>query len=410
MTSTVGENMTNNQNQPGEFDAVLGGEAPPPVRGAVLGGIEGVRKRLVNPDVEIRVAAVQDALNYQAEGLNLVIKSLQDSSRKVRQAAYNLLCYRIEPQVKQILQEYKYWDLFERIDETLIKGYIYNTFTEFYSREVESYDPNIGLQNPAEKAYVIDDDVITFLREPKVNKVEALIFRGYYDLWRILSPEIIKNIKALFYGPYDIDYQISWTAIQDISLILKVFPNLEMLLVRGGDERYTYSGPWEKFISLRHEHLKVLIVETGGLGRDKIAQILSLELPALEHLELWLGSEEYGGNSSIDDLMPILSGDLFPKLTYLGLRNSEYANNIAAAIINSPVINKIKVLDLSLGDLGDEGAEALLNCPAVNQLDILNISNSCLTEEMVERLKLLDVEVIADTEKEPGDRYCSVSE
>ncbi|MEH2228784.1 MAG: HEAT repeat domain-containing protein [Nostoc sp.] len=404
--------MTNNQNQPREFDAVLGGEAPPPVRGAVLGGIEGVRKRLVNPDVEIRVAAVQDALNYQAEGLNLVMKSLQDSSRKVRETAYNLLCYCIEPQVKQVLQEYKYWDLFERIDETLIEGYIYNTFTEFFYREVESYDPNIGLQNPSEKAYVIDDDdnLTTFLREPKVNKVEALIFRGYYDLWRILPPNILKNIKALFYGPYDIDYHISWTAIQDISLILKGFPNLEMLLVRGGDERHTYSEPWEKFISLRHEHLKVLIVETGGLGRDKIAQILSLELPELEHLELWLGSEEYGGNSSIDDLMPILSGDLFPKLTYLGLRNSEYANNIAAAIVNSPVIYTIKVLDLSLGDLGDEGAEALLNCPAVNQLDILNISNSCLTEEMVERLKLLDVEVIADTEKEPGDRYCSVSE
>ncbi|MEH2074018.1 MAG: hypothetical protein V7K57_06445 [Nostoc sp.] len=101
--STIGGNMTNNQNEPREFDAVLGGETPP-IYDAVLGGIEGVKRRLVNPDVEIRIAAVQDALNYQAEGLNLVIKSLQDSSRKVRQAAYNLLCYRIEPQVKQVLQ------------------------------------------------------------------------------------------------------------------------------------------------------------------------------------------------------------------------------------------------------------------------------------------------------------------
>lgn len=401
--------MTNNQNQPREFDVVLRGEAPP-TTDAVLGGIQGVKKRLVSPYAEIRVAALQDALNYQAEGLNLVIKSLQDSSRKVRQAAYNLLCYRIEPQVKQVLQEYKYWDLFERIDEILIEGYIYNTFTEFYYRKVESYDPNIGLENPAEKAYVMDDDFTTFLREPEVNQVEALIFRGYYYLWRILPPNILKNIKALFYGTYDIDYQISWTAIQDVSLILKAFPNLEMLLVRGGDERHTYSEPWEKFISLRHEHLKVLIVETGGLGRDKIAQIISLQLPALEHLELWLGSDEYGGNSSIDDLMPIFSGELFPKLTYFGLRNSEYSDNIATTLVNSPIINTIKVLDLSLGNLGDDGAEALLNCPAVNQLDILNVSNSCLTEEMVERLKLLDVEVIADREKEPGDRYCSVSE
>ncbi|BAY10062.1 hypothetical protein [Calothrix sp. NIES-2098] len=405
--------MTNNQNEPREFDAVLGGETPP-IRDAVLGGIEGVKRRLVSPNIEIRIAAVQDALNYQAEGLNLIIQSLHDRSRKIRQTAYHLLRDRIEPQVKQVLQKYKYWDLFERIDETLNSGYIYNTYKKFYNRQVASYDSQIGLQNPAEKAYVLDDvvydDITSFLKEPEVNKVEALIFRGYYDLWRILPPNILKNIKALFYGPYDIDYQISWTTIQDISLILKAFPNLEMLLVRGGDDCRIYSEPWEKFISLRHEHLKALIVETGGLGRDKIAQILSLQLPALEHLELWLGSDEYGGNSAIDDLMPIFSGDLFPNLTYLGLRNSEYADNIAAAVVNSPIINTIKVLDLSMGNLSDDGAEALLNCPAVNQLDILNLYDSCLTEEMVERLKLLDIEVITDTLKSSEDRYCSVSE
>ena len=401
--------MTNNQNQPGEFDAVLGGEAPP-TTDAVLGGIEGIKKRLASPYAEIRVASVQDALNYQAEGLNLVIQSLHDCSRKVRQAAYNLLRDRIEPQVKKTLQEYKYWDLFERISESLNEGYIYNTFKKLYNREVEDYNSKIGFQNYAGKAYVIDDDnLLNLLKDPQANKIEALIYKGYYDDPLLLSQDILKNIKAVFYGPYDHDYQISWTYIRDISLILKAFPTLEMLLVRGGDFQAT-SYQWKEFTAFRHECLKVLIVETGGLGRDKIAQIISLQLPALEHLELWLGSDQYGGNSSIDDLMPILSGDLFPKLTYLGLRNSEYANNIAAAIVNSPVINTIKVLDLSLGDLGDEGAETLLNCPAINQLDILNVSNSCLTEEMVERLKLLDVEVIADTVKEPDERYCSVSE
>ncbi len=78
------------------------------------------------------------------------------------------------------------------------------------------------------------------------------------------------------------------------------------------------------------------------------------------------------------------------------------------------------MLDLKLGTLGDEGAEPLLNCPAVNRLDTLNVSENFLSDEIVERLKQLDVEVIADEQKEEEEeedeeeyeyrRYCSVSE
>ena len=54
--------MAENQNQPGKYDAVLGGKNPPPVTGVVLGGIEGVKRRLSNPVVEVKVAALSDAL------------------------------------------------------------------------------------------------------------------------------------------------------------------------------------------------------------------------------------------------------------------------------------------------------------------------------------------------------------
>ena len=36
--------MANDLNLPREFDAVLGGHSPPPVEGAILGGIEGVKQ------------------------------------------------------------------------------------------------------------------------------------------------------------------------------------------------------------------------------------------------------------------------------------------------------------------------------------------------------------------------------
>ncbi|MEH2136353.1 hypothetical protein [Nostoc sp.] len=50
--------MINNQNEPREFDVVLGKEAPPPVQGVVLGGIEGVKQRLASFLVKARIDAV----------------------------------------------------------------------------------------------------------------------------------------------------------------------------------------------------------------------------------------------------------------------------------------------------------------------------------------------------------------
>ncbi|MFL9453352.1 hypothetical protein AB0758_19755 [Tolypothrix bouteillei VB521301_2] len=41
--------MPDNQNQPKEFDAILGGQTPPPIESAVLGGLQGVKHRLTNP-------------------------------------------------------------------------------------------------------------------------------------------------------------------------------------------------------------------------------------------------------------------------------------------------------------------------------------------------------------------------
>ncbi len=44
--------MPNDQNQPGEYDAVLGGQNSTPVDAAVLGGIAGVKSRLASPAIE----------------------------------------------------------------------------------------------------------------------------------------------------------------------------------------------------------------------------------------------------------------------------------------------------------------------------------------------------------------------
>jgi hypothetical protein len=95
-------------NNPREFDAVLGAQQPqPPINGVVLGGIEGVKRRLASTDIEQRVIALEDALKYGATGLEIVIQALQDKYSKVQQAAYLLLYSRQEPIVQQALHDYK---------------------------------------------------------------------------------------------------------------------------------------------------------------------------------------------------------------------------------------------------------------------------------------------------------------
>lgn len=96
--------MANNPQQPREYDAVLGGHSPSLESAAVLGGIEGVKSRLSNPDQNVRIATLGLALSYGEQGLDLVIQALNDESWDVQDAAYSLLNTRTETKVKQALR------------------------------------------------------------------------------------------------------------------------------------------------------------------------------------------------------------------------------------------------------------------------------------------------------------------
>ncbi len=100
--------MTENQNQPREYDAVLGGQNPPPIGAAVLGGFLSVKSRLASPIVEIRCAALSEALKYGDAGLDLIIQALDDKQGAVQDTAYLLLKNRNEEKIKQHLLNYRY--------------------------------------------------------------------------------------------------------------------------------------------------------------------------------------------------------------------------------------------------------------------------------------------------------------
>jgi formylglycine-generating enzyme required for sulfatase activity len=91
----------NNPQQPREYDAVLGGNSPSLEGAAVLGGIEGVKLRLQNRDLKVRIAALEQALNYGEQGLDLVIAGLNNESVEVQIQTYHILNSRTELKAKQ---------------------------------------------------------------------------------------------------------------------------------------------------------------------------------------------------------------------------------------------------------------------------------------------------------------------
>jgi hypothetical protein len=89
--------------QPKEYDAVLGSNNTAAPTDAVLGGIEGVKRRLAMGDTESRIIALSQALNYGEAGLDVVIQALQDRSKQIQWSAYGLLARKTETKVEQAL-------------------------------------------------------------------------------------------------------------------------------------------------------------------------------------------------------------------------------------------------------------------------------------------------------------------
>ncbi len=107
-------------NQPRDFDVVQGYKAVFPVTGAVLGGLEGVKKRWESSDIKVKLAALSDALNYGDAGLDLVIEALQSSSFQISKAASELILEKADEEGRGALLGYEPWLFFTTLKEVLI--------------------------------------------------------------------------------------------------------------------------------------------------------------------------------------------------------------------------------------------------------------------------------------------------
>jgi len=302
------------------------------------------------------------------------------------------------------------------------------TCTAFAGRPVADFDPRAGVTDPRGAAYRVRvesydadqplvDLLATFLADPRAGEVEALLIGAWEECYEESAAPIVaalvegaprlSGLRHLFFADIDAEEaEISWIQQADVAPLLRALPALESFRVRGGEGL----GFGE---ALLHESLRDLAVECGGLSASALTQLQALQLPNLESLELWLGDEDYGWSGSVDDLAPILSGKLYPKLRRLGLKNSCIQDAVAQAVASAPVLGQLEALDLSMGTLTDAGAEALLASPDVRKLRRLDLHHNFLSLEMVERLGGLGIEVDTsdgDPDADEDDRYVEVGE
>lgn len=291
-------------------------------------------------------------------------------------------------------------------------------------------DPITNLENTIYRIAIDYDDEKTWLDKfhaylnlPNANQTRGIVVGRFSDEMYdeacdapiqalIAAKEQLPLLDTIFIN--DIiseENEISWIINTDNAVLIHAYPKLKHFGTRGGNGL--------RFTNLDAQNLETLIVESGGLDADTLNDISHANLPKLKHLELYLGTSDYGFSGSTENIMPILQ-DRFNHLTYLGLKNSEIQDEITIACVNAPVLNHLQTLDLSLGVLSNTGAQALLDsADKLAHLKFLNLHYNYLTNSMVEKLEALakskgfaiDVSSDADIDEDDDDfRYVCIGE
>lgn len=304
---------------------------------------------------------------------------------------------------------------------------INENLTEFMGRRVADYEPSTGLVDPDRTAYRVRIDwdqheagvtgaalLAQLLADPAAGDLRGLLigawdFEQSQDSSAIVQALVgardrVRALEGLFLG--DITYEeqeCSWILQSDVTPLFAALSGLKVLRIRGS------SGLG--LGAVRHEALEELAFESGGLPKAITANVMRAELPRLKRLELWFGDDGYGYDGSLPVLGPLLDGTAFPQLEHLGLMNAQDQDEIACAVAQSRVLDRLKVLDLSMGTLGDVGGAALVDGGKLGNLSVLRVGHHYMSDEVLERLRAAVPKVEGERAGNADeDRYVELSE
>ncbi|MDQ3334525.1 MAG: hypothetical protein M4D80_05150 [Myxococcota bacterium] len=261
-----------------------------------------------------------------------------------------------------------------------------------------------------------------FLAAPLARFVESLRFglAGYESdndwgpiMRAIVDAPVAPHLRALRFDDYTRDDQeISWTAFGDLSFAWPHLPALELLHIRAGG-----GGTLGELVL---PALRTFIFESGGTGQAELDSIAKARWPALEHLEVWFGSNNYGAAGTVSSLEAILENDL-PNLAHLGVVNCQFIDDVIPALVGSTRLAQLHSLDLSKSVMHRLATDALVqNAKAFRHLASIDLSQNLLAPEHVEAIRAVLDNVIIDNQREydvdEGDdeadfpRYVAVGE
>ena len=202
----------------------------------------------------------------------------------------------------------------------------------------------------------------------------------------------------MFWGDIEQEEQeISWIEQADLSPLLDSMPKLKDLKIKGTNNL--------RLGKTSRPELRSLEIISGGMPTEVVEDILASDFPNLEKLILYVGVEDYGFEGDIEIFRPLFSKERFPKLTYLGLVNSEEQDSIVEMFLESDILPQLETMDISAGTLKDEGAQLLLdNMDKIVHLKFINMRYNYLSKDMKKQLQNLPMKIdIAETEE--ADEY-----
>ncbi len=249
------------------------------------------------------------------------------------------------------------------------------------------------------------------LQDPDLPGLEEIVIGCWGECWDddegaqplidgiVANKDAFSKVKSLFIGDMDYeDCEVSWIIQGNYSKLWAAMPQLKKLVIKGS------SGL--DLGDIAHDRLEHLEIICGGLPTEIIQEVQRAKLPSLRVLTLYIGVEDYGFDGDISTIRDFLSQSDFPKLTYLGITDSEMQDDIAEAVLDSKYMDQIYTLDLSMGTLTDKGGQLLLNeLPKHSNIMLLNLEYHFLSDAMMKKLERLDgVDVNVDDQQE-ADEY-----